>query len=85
MVQKLALFGFVFTKCPIGYILIIHFYIDTYVHLESTYGLQDWVCFGFVFLISPSVHFHIFTCYKRGYVDLGVLDIGFVLHKRVDL
>ena len=44
-----------------------------------------WVCFGFVFLISPSVHFHIFTCYKRAYVDLSVLDFGFVLHKKVDL
>jgi hypothetical protein len=41
--------------------------------------------FGFVFPISPSVHFHIFTCYIRAYVDLGVLDIGFVLHKKVDL
>ncbi|MFX0202855.1 MAG: hypothetical protein ACFFCW_42665, partial [Candidatus Hodarchaeota archaeon] len=35
---------------------------------------------GFVFLISPNVHFHIFTCYKRAYVDLRVLDFGFVLH-----
>ncbi len=25
----------------------------------------------FVFLISPNIHFHIFNCYKRAYVDLS--------------
>jgi len=41
--------------------------------------------FGFVCLISPNVHFRIITCYKRAYVDLSLLDFGFVLHKKVDL
>ena len=30
---KLGLFGFVFTKCPIGFIFIIRCIIDVYVHL----------------------------------------------------
>jgi hypothetical protein len=46
---------------------------------------QGKVCFGFVFLISPSVHFHIYTYYKRAYGNLSVLDFGFVLHKKADL
>ena len=45
---ELALIGFVFTRCPIAFIFIIHFCKDTYVHLTF-------------------------------------LEIGFVLHKKVDL
>jgi hypothetical protein len=38
----------------------------------------NWVCF----LISPIVHFLIFTCQKRAYVIPDLLDIGFVLQKK---
>ena len=45
------------------------------------FGLKlavNWVCF----LISPIVHFLIFTCQKRAYDIFNLLDIGFVLHKK---
>ena len=33
MVQKLALIGFVFTKCPIGFIFVIRCIKEAYIHL----------------------------------------------------
>jgi len=39
-------FGFVFTKCPIGIIFINHCMKRLYVHLQSAYGGQDWLCFA---------------------------------------
>jgi len=40
-----------------------------------------WVCFS----DFTKCHLHINTCYQRVYVDLRVLDFGFVLDKKVDL
>ena len=28
-------------------------------------------------------HLHVFTCHKRAYVIFGLLDFGFVLHKKL--
>jgi len=45
----------------------------------------DWLCFGFVFDSAKRRLFDIFFLFQRAYVDLVVLKIGFVLHKKVDL
>jgi hypothetical protein len=42
----------------------------------------NWVCFGFVCLNNQLSQLLVFTCHKRAYVNFGLLDFGFVLHKK---
>ena len=39
--------------------------------------------FGFVCLNNQLSQLLVFTCHKRAYVIFGVLDFGFVLHKKL--
>jgi len=43
----------------------------------------DWVCFGFVFFGLGKVIIFVNSFGVRGWVDFGVLGIGFVLRERV--
>ena len=40
---------------------------------------------GFVFEAAAEAYIDIIHCYSRGYVHFGLLEIGFVLHKKVFL
>jgi len=44
-----------------------------------------WVCFGFVFTCVVHSSLFVVHCKISTYVHFGVLEIGFVLHKRVHI
>jgi len=55
------------------------------LNLRSFEYPANWVCFGFVFIGIVHSYLFVVHCYNSIYVHLNIQQIGFVLHKRVDL
>ena len=47
--------------------------------------VEGFALIGFVFSPLKIAKFLVFTCNKRAYTNLGLIQIGFVLHFLVDL